>query len=87
MVTGIGTSAAAAITGTSHAGARATTAVAGTVVVVAEVRLGVALVDYEVDWHFAFQTADVALTKVVAQFVNLRNETRSEWQEVNVLAA
>lgn len=74
MVSGVGTSATAAITGASHAGAGATAAVAGAVVVVADVGLRVALIDHEVDGHLALQTADVTLAKVVAQFVNLRRK-------------
>lgn len=71
VVARVGTSAAPAIAGAAHAGAGTTTSVAGAVVVVAEVGFRVAFVDHEVDGHFALQTADVTLTKVVAQFVNL----------------
>ncbi len=72
MVAWVGTSATTSIAGTAHAGAGTTTSVAGAVVVVAEVGFSVAIIDHEVDGHFALQTADVALTKVVAQFVNLK---------------
>lgn len=71
VVTRIGTSAASSIACTAHTGTRTTAAVAGAIVIVAEVWLGVPLVDDKVDWHLALQTTDVTLTKVVAQFVNL----------------
>lgn len=71
VVARVGTSASTPIAGTSHACPGTTTPVAGAVVVVAEVGFRVPFVDHEVDGHFALQTADVTLTKVVAQFVNL----------------
>jgi len=36
-------------------------------------RSRVSLVDHQVDRHFTLQTADVSVTEVVAQFVNLHN--------------
>jgi len=74
VVARVGTSAASSIARATHTGAGTTTTIAGTVVVVAEVGFGVALVNDKVDWHFAFQTTDVTLTKIVAQFVNLQGE-------------
>lgn len=75
MVSMVGAAPAAAVAGTTHAGARTAASVARAVVVVAQVGLGVALVDHQVDGHLSLQAADVALTEVVAQFVNLPGDT------------
>lgn len=49
----------------------------GVVVGVAETALlrRLSLVDYQVDGHLALQTADITMTKVVAEFVDLEEKT------------
>ena len=48
---------------------------AGIVVGVTQVGFGaVSFIDHQIDGHFAFQTADVTVAKVVAQFVHLSNK-------------
>ena len=50
---------------------------AGIVVGVTQVGFGaVSFIDHQIDGHFAFQTADVTVAKVVAQFVHLSNKRK-----------
>jgi len=53
----------------------------GVVVVVSEVSFGIPLVDHQVNGHLAFQTRDVSLTEVVAQFMDLL----LEWLEEDMM--
>ena len=70
-MSGVGTSATTPIACTTHAGARSTTAIAGAIIVVAQVWFRVPLVDDKINWHFPFQTADITLAEIVTQFVHL----------------
>ena len=56
---------------------------AGIVVGVTQVGFGaVSFIDHQIDGHFAFQTADVTVAKVVAQFVHLSNKRKRKRQNV-----